>query len=452
MSKVSRSITSKFVAAGLAAGLAVASAGLTSLSSTSSVEADELRIPILSYRTGPFAGTGIPLMDGHQDYFAMINERDGGINGVRVFWEECETAYNTEKGMECYEKTKANGGILTQPWSTGITLQAIPRANVDKIPLYSGGYGLSAGAVGDLFPWVFVPPQTYWDGASAALHYMAGGRDLSKLKGQKIALIHLDHPYGKEPIPLLQRMADQHGFTFLPVPVGIKEMQNQSAQWLQIRREKPDWVLMWGWGAMNAGAIQEAVKTRFPMDRFIGVWWSGHDADLLTVGEKGKGYKSMTFNLVGDYPAIRDMKTMVVDAGKSEVTDPATVNRTFYQRGAIMAATIGEAVRTAMDKYGNRPITGSELRWGFENLDITADRWAELGFPGAAQPIKLSCSDHSGQAPVWIVEWDGAKFVKVSDPIDSNRELVRGMLEEAAAAYAESNAPWPGRDGIPCES
>ena len=43
-------------------------------------------------------------------------------------------------------------------------------------------------------------------------------------------------------------------------------MQNQSAQWLQIRRERPDFVIMWGWGAMNAGAITEAVNVDDPKD------------------------------------------------------------------------------------------------------------------------------------------------------------------------------------------
>lgn len=413
--------------------------------------AGEMRIPIMSYRTGPFAATGIPLMNGQGDYLAMINARDGGINGVKIIWDECETAYNTEKGMECYEKSKANGGTLTQPWSTGITLQVIPKASVDKIPVYTGGYGLSAGAIGDLFPWVFVPPQTYWDGASAILKYIAGGDDLSKLKGKKIVLLHLDHPYGKEPIPFLQKMGADYGFEFLPIPVGLKEMQSQSAQWLQIRKEKPDYVLMWGWGAMNAGAIQEAVKTKFPMDQFFGVWWSGHDEDLITVGDKAKGYRAISFNLVGDYPAIQDMKKYVVDAGKSQVTDKATINQTFYQRGAIMSVYIVEAVRTAMKKFGNRPLTGAELRWGFEHLNITADRWKELGFAGAAQPVKLTCDDHSSQAPVWMTQWDGAKFVKVSEPISSNKALVRSMLEETAKAYAEANKPWPGRDGIPCD-
>ena len=145
-------------------------------------------------------------------------------------------------------------------------------------------------ADGKVFQWAFNPPASYWDGASMILNHISGG-NLDSLKGKKIVLLHLDAPYGKEPIPLIQSLADKHGFTFLPIPVGVKEMQNQSAQWLQIRRERPDFVLMWGWGAMNAGALTEAVKTKFPMDKFVGIWWSGHDGDMKSVGEAGKGYR-----------------------------------------------------------------------------------------------------------------------------------------------------------------
>ena len=251
---------------------------------------DSVLLPNLSYRTGPFAVTGIPLMNGQADYMAMINERDGGANGVKLNYQECETGYNTEKGVECYEKTKAEGAIVTQPWSTGITLQVLPKSNVDKMPVLAPGYGFSAMQDGKVFQWAFNPPASYWDGASMILQNIAGG-NLDSLKGKKIALLHLDHPYGKEPIPLLESYAAKYGFTLLPIPVGLKEMQNQSAQWLQIRREKPDFVVMWGWGAMNAGAVTEAVKTNYPMNQFVGIWWSGLDGDLKLVGEKGKGYR-----------------------------------------------------------------------------------------------------------------------------------------------------------------
>ena len=41
----------------------------------------DLAIPLLSYRTGPYAPNGIPYADGVEDYISMINARDGGVGG-----------------------------------------------------------------------------------------------------------------------------------------------------------------------------------------------------------------------------------------------------------------------------------------------------------------------------------------------------------------------------------
>ena len=129
-----------------AASLAVAG---SVFASTPSFAEDTLYIPSLSYRTGPFAGAGTPIANGFADYFTMLNERDGGIGGAKIVLEECETAYNAQKGVECYESTKGNGALAYNPYSTGITLQLIPKAPVDQIPVLSMGYGLSAAAVGE---------------------------------------------------------------------------------------------------------------------------------------------------------------------------------------------------------------------------------------------------------------------------------------------------------------
>ena len=60
---------------------------------------------------GPYAANGIPFSDGYQDYFTLLNERDGGIGGEMINIIECETGYNTEKGVECYEATKGEGAL-----------------------------------------------------------------------------------------------------------------------------------------------------------------------------------------------------------------------------------------------------------------------------------------------------------------------------------------------------
>src|ERR1044072_8607384 len=77
---------------------------------------DSVYVPLLSYRTGPFAVSGIPIMSGMADYLNMLNERDGGINGVKIVVEECETGYDTKKGVECSEQVKSKHPIVINPY------------------------------------------------------------------------------------------------------------------------------------------------------------------------------------------------------------------------------------------------------------------------------------------------------------------------------------------------
>jgi branched-chain amino acid transport system substrate-binding protein len=402
---------------------------------------DAVTVTNMSYRTGPFAATGTPIMNGQRDYMIMLNERDGGVNGVKINYNECETGYNTEKGAECYEKTKASS-IVTQPWSTGITLQVLPKSNVDKVPILAPGYGFSPMADGRVFQWAFNPPASYWDGASMILKNISEG-NLDSLKGKKIVLLHLDAPYGKEPIPLLQAYAEKYGFTLLPIPVGVKEMQNQSAQWLQIRRERPDFVLMWGWGAMNAGALTEAAKTKFPMDKFVGIWWSGSDADLKALGEAGKGYRSLSWSFPeSGSQTMQDIKKYVLDAGKS-MLDPSEFDYVFYQRGVVISMTVVEGIRAAQEHFDTKVINAEQLRWGFENLKLDEARLAEIGMSGMVGPFSTSCANHAGHAGAWMLQWDGAKFTKVSELLSADQEMIQPLVEVEAKKYADANAPWP---------
>ena len=48
---------------------------------------------------------------------------------------------------------------------------------------------------------------------------------------------------------------------------------------------------------MNSVAIQEAANIRFPMENFIGVWWSGSENDVLPAGDAAHGYKSLLCTL-----------------------------------------------------------------------------------------------------------------------------------------------------------
>ncbi|MES1154790.1 MAG: ABC transporter substrate-binding protein, partial [Pseudorhodoplanes sp.] len=317
--------------------------------------------------------SGIPIANGMADYLQMLNERDGGIGGVKLVIEECETNYDTKKGVECYEQVKAKKPVVINPYSTGITLQLIPKAAVDKIPILSMAYGLSASAVGDEFPWIFNPPATYWDGLSMMFRYIGGKvGGLDKLKGKTIGYIFFDGGYGREPIPLLEQFAKDYGFEVKLYPVPAAEMQNQSSQWLNVRRDKPDYMIMWGWGAMNPTAVKEAAKVNYPMDKFIGIWWSGGEDDARGAGAEAKGYLTLNFNGVGtNYPAIQDIKKTVVDKGKSQVVADK-FGENLYNRGVYNSVLIAEAIRNAQKVTGKKVVTGEDVRRGFESLKISA--------------------------------------------------------------------------------
>ncbi len=407
---------------------------------------DKIFVPLLTYRTGPFANSGIPIANGMHDYLTMLNQRDGGIGGVKIDVQECETGYNTKKGVECWESVKDKHPAVINPYSTGITLQLIPKAAVDKIPVLSMAYGLSASAVGKDFPWIFNPPATYWDGMSQAISYVGmkeGG--LNKLKGKKIGFIYLDVGYGREPIPLLKDLAKTYGFTVKFYPVGVKEMQDQSSQWLAVRRDRPNWMIMWGWGAMNPTAVKRASENGYPMDHFIGVWWSGSDDDARGGGMAAKGYLAMSFSGLGsNYPAIQDIKKYVVDKGLSQVKKEDFANN-FYDRGVYNSVLVAQAIRNAQKITGKKVVDGPDVRKGLETLNITDADWAKLGLPKFGTPVHVTCADHNGHSAIFMEQWDGKQWHRISGLIKPMLNKVEPMLQAAAADYVKKNTGWPKR-------
>jgi len=403
-------------------------------------------MPMLVYRTGPYAPSGIPVANGFRDYYSLVNKRDGGINGVKITFEECETEYNTKLGVECYEKLKNNGptgASLFNPYSTGITYQLIPKASVDEVPILSMGYGRTAAADGRVFPWVFNFQTTYWSQASAFINYVAqqeGGFD--KLKGVKIAHVYHNSAYGKEANPTLKVLAKKYGFKLTLLAVDHPG-QEQKATWLQIRRLKPKWVFMSGWGVMNQVAIKEAASINFQMDHFVGNWWSGSDADVIPAGKGAIGYKSATFHGPGANWQVHKDIVKYVYGGDEAKAKANNLGEVLYNRAVVNAMFGVEAIRTAMAKFGNKSMTGKQVRWGLENLDLTAARLKELGMEGFTRPVKVSCADHETGGPIIIQQWDGKKWNIVSDWIPTLRDVVRPMVEKAAAEYAAENKITP---------
>jgi branched-chain amino acid transport system substrate-binding protein len=399
----------------------------------------ELTYSSLSYRTGPYAANGIPFADGYADYFTLLNERDGGIGGEPIRLIECETGYNTEKGVECYEATKGEGVLVYEPLSTGITYQLIPKATADGIAIHSGGYGRTSAKNGQVFRNVFNYPANYWDGASVAIKHLLdlNGGDLA---GKKVALVYHNSAYGKEPIRTLEELSKKHGYDLSLLPVDHPG-QEQKSQWLQIRRDRPDYVLMWGWGVMNQVAIQEAVNIRFPMENFIGVWWSGSENDVLPAGAKANGYKALTFHNVGkDFPIFDDIQKYVVDKGKAAGAGDQ-IGTVLYNRGMYAAMLAAEAAKTAQGIAGKSAISQADMIKGMEALEITEAKMAALGLPNFGPSFSVSCQNHGGDGLVAVSQWDAnaGKWSLITDFVQSDQDVLNALIEEDSSAFASEN-------------
>jgi branched-chain amino acid transport system substrate-binding protein len=417
-----------------AAAVALAATGAIGAAFDAAAQANEIFVPALVYRTGAYAPNGVPWADGFVDYLKLVNARDGGVNGIKIAYEECETGYATDRGVECYERLKSKKPVAFSPLSTGITYALTDKVPADHIVLITAGYGRADSVDGAVFKWNFPMLGTYWDGADILVQHV---KKKGSLKGKKIALVYHDSPYGKEPIPVLEALAKREGFELVELPVTSPGVE-QKATWLQIRQQRPDYVFLWGWGVMNSTAIKEAIAVSYPRLQMYGVWWSAAEPDVLPAEMAAKGYNGLALghSAEKDKPIHKDMIKYLYDKGQGTASKKEEVGSVLYNRGMLSAILTIESIRAAQGKYGKRVVTGDEVQWGAEHLALDAARIKALGVEGMMQPVKTSCQDHGGVHKARIHTWDGKQWSYTSDWYESDAKLLNPMIKASADKYA----------------
>jgi branched-chain amino acid transport system substrate-binding protein len=305
-----------------------------------------------------------------------------------------------------------------------------------------------------VFPYVFPLITTYWDQAAAMVRYVGEQEGaVAKLKGKKIVLLYHDSAYGKEPIPVLTDLAQKYGYELSTIPVPHPGNEQQS-QWLQIRQIRPDWVILWGWGVMNPTALKAAAKIGYPRSKMIGVWWSGAEEDVIPAGNAAEGFVAAGFNVAGSsYPVIESIRKHVYADGQGEMEDHSRIGSVYYNRGVVFGVITAEAVRVAQERFGKgKPVTGEQVQWALEHLNIDEKRLKSLGAAGFMPPLKTSCADHEGSGLVRFMRWNGARWHIVTDwmaPLPEDRKLVRQKYADSAMQYAKEKGIKPRQCSTP---
>jgi branched-chain amino acid transport system substrate-binding protein len=364
---------------------------------------------------------------GQRDYVSLLNAH-GGVKGTPVEIETVDTGNEPQRGIEAYERFKNEGVVLVDFLSTPVSRALVPRALADGMNVITAFHGRSDAADGTVFPTVFPMTPAYWSQATDIVKFI-GDKEGGNLKGKKIALVHIDSPFGKEPIPVFQKLAEQQGFTFSDI--GYPSPGNeQSAQWTQVRRDRPDWVVIWGAGGGQPNSLREALRNGISPDKIVSVIWLA-ETDMGIVGaDQAKGISRFEGVASGkDVPVIKAIEAEVIAKGKG-AGDAAKVGSSYYNIGVATMALFAEGARLALDKEG-APLTPAKLKKGLESIkDFTAD--------GLLPPVTITPEDHQGGGQGRIATWDGKTWKPDTGWFAASQDVVWDLVKKTSAEFKAS--------------
>lgn len=365
---------------------------------------------------------------GQMDYISLINGR-GGINGHTIVADVSDHGNDMPRAIEAYERAKASGAVLIDPLSTPVARSLVPRVLEDKINMITAFSGRSDAADGTAFPYVLPLSPNYWTQAGLLIDFFKQ-QDGGSLQGKTICFVHIDTPFGKEPLPILEALAAREGFRLQAFPY-TPPGNDQSAIWPQVRRARPDWTMFWGAAVGQTVALTEAMRNGLPMDRMSSSVWLS-ESDMEVVGaEQAKGVLKVEPCISGrDAKVIQDILTEVVATGKGNGPENK-VGTSYYNYGVMLAAIMIEGVRMAFEKAPDGPISGEWLNAGLRSItDFDAE--------GFMPPVTITPEDHQGGGMARIARWDGAKFVPATDWFSANQDVVWTEIRKYSEVFKQT--------------
>jgi hypothetical protein len=252
---------------------------------------------------------------------------------------------------------------------------------------------------------------------------------------------------------VFEALAKRYGYKLRTYSVPGKSMADQRSQWRKIVRAREDWMIMWGWGQMNSTAIQRASEVGFPVNRFIGVWWSGSETDVVPNGKAAIGYRAATLHETGTgFPVHADILKYVYK-GDVAAAKKNNFGEVLYNRALLNALLHTEAVRYAILKHG-KTVTGEAAREGLEHMNLTAARLKALGMEGFTRPFSVPttkatdcCAFSSGTARSgtwsvagsrrtarWFARW--SRRLRSRSPRSSNTRNVQTANKRVRRSFA----------------
>ena len=362
-----------------------------------------------------------------KDYADVLNAK-GGLEGHPIEIIVQDHGNEPQRGIDCYERLKAQGVMVFDFFSTPVSRAMLPRITQDNNILVQALAGRGDAVNGEVFKNVFPLAPTYWGQAANIISYIKKQSN-GDLKGKKVAFLYLDTPFGREPTPVFEALKRLERFEYRTFPIPVPGT-DQSAAFAQMRRFQPDWVITWSFSPLNPISFREMHRNGIPIEKMVTVNWI-NEVDINNFGAAAaKGLKRSTVVVGGaDHPLLKEIVSELYDKGKGN-GDRKMVADSYYNTGLAVYSSVFEGVRLAIKNQG-WPLTVDKIRLGLQSIK-------NFDAKGFMAPITTTAKDHGGGGKTRIDMWDGTKWVAQTEWFADYTGLVDTLVKAESADFLKS--------------
>ncbi|WP_127091535.1 ABC transporter substrate-binding protein [Aquabacter cavernae] len=358
-----------------------------------SLAADDIVIGGSIPLSGVFAFAGIGIHAGIQDYVKIVNDA-GGIAGRKVTYLAEDTAYKADQSVAVFNKLTSQANInLYYSDSTAFAKTINAELDRKKTILMAGASFASELNDSKKYPFQFISGPDYTQMFDILLQYVAKTKP-----GAKIAFVHSDTEFGRDPIAAGQEKVKALGLKMTEVIVTPPTAVDVSTEILKLRRANPDYTIFHGYVLAPLPEFMSQAKQMGLATKFMGTFWSMDNSLWTKVGEPADGFMGVMpyryyYDTEGKSPMLEKIRQMRPE-----------YQSTAYMQGFLTAMLFLESAKRTLE--AKQELNGTNLKAALNSLkdfDTGGIIGVPISIPGNSIPVGR------------VYRYDAAKKLMVAD-------------------------------------
>ncbi|MGS0743039.1 ABC transporter substrate-binding protein [Glaciimonas sp. GG7] len=358
------------------------------------VYADRIDWGVIMDMSGTGAASQVPWVRGIQAYMRKVNE-SGGINGRKINLLVEDTRYDPTQDRIAYEKLNSQTPVLgiSGLGNSSAQVALMPSIRRGKVPIV-GTFAVTKAAIEPATPMFYNGYCGFKQMAQVGVGFFA---DKLKVKGIKVATVHMDVAGGKEYAEYIDAEVHKYGGTSqaFPIKIGAADL---TAQVMAVMAMKPDVVTVYGVPTPTILLMRTMQQYGLKIPTFsITQLGTPNIYDALGA-DAGRNYYFVSCFTPGDIDDSAGIKDLVAAADKYGFADlKSNVN---FTGGWV----VGQLVADAIALTGKEPTRAA--------LVAAMNKGFQVDTHGVSSPLSYTSDNHLGMVALrpYSYDYDAKRF------------------------------------------